>query len=378
MFFNWVNTSELEKLQQENQSLQQENFKLRQALEQTEQEKINISGDIDKLSAREQHQESMCKLTLQSGELLSQIRESLAASSTELIAHRDDFKASQQLFDQIKDMLESTISATSIISDDSQQASTSVNELNEVTKGINEFVNIIKGISDQTNLLALNAAIEAARAGEQGRGFAVVADEVRTLAQRSAEASNEISVLIEQVNNQMKDVVTSISGVGEKSIKINDSTASIDKTANRIVEFSQNMYTVITNSTSDAFLQTVKMDLVVWKMDVYQVMLGLSNKSPEDFADHTTCRLGKWYYEGEGNNKYTSFSAFKKLEKPHAEIHRNGLAALNANLEGDKETAAHHLALMEAASFEVVEQLSQLSHQIAGEVTLSKNHTELF
>lgn len=378
MFLNWVNKSELEKLQQENQRLKQENAELNQVIARSEQDSLGITSDLDMLSERAQHQESLCKLSLQSGELLSQIRESLAASSAELIAHRDDFNASQQLFDQIKDMLASTISATSVISNDSQHASNSVDELNEVTKGINDFVNIIKGISDQTNLLALNAAIEAARAGEQGRGFAVVADEVRTLAQRSAEASNEISVLIEQVNSQMKDVVTSISGVGEKSIKIKDSTGCIDKTANRIVEFSQNMYTVITNSTADAFLQTVKMDHVVWKMDVYQVMLGLSNKSPEDFADHTMCRLGKWYYEGEGKSKYTDFSAFKKLEKPHAEVHQNGLAALNANLKGDKCTAAHHLALMESASFEVVEQLTQLSHQVAGEVTLIKDHTELF
>jgi hypothetical protein len=378
MFLNWVSKSELEKLQLENQHLKQENAKLIQAIEQAQQENLSISGDLDMLSDRAQHQESLCKLSLQSGDLLSQIRESLAASSTELIAHRDDFNASQQLFDQIKDMLASTIRATSVISNDSQEASNSVDELNEVTKGINDFVNIIKGISDQTNLLALNAAIEAARAGEQGRGFAVVADEVRTLAQRSAEASNEISVLIEQVNSQMKDVISSINGVGERSIKISDSTGSIDKTANRIVEFSQNMYTVITNSTADAFLQTVKMDHVVWKMEVYQVMLGLSNKSPDDFADHTMCRLGKWYYEGEGKNKYTSFSAFKKLEKPHAEVHQNGLAALNANLAGDKKNAAHYLALMESASFVVVEQLSQLAHQIAGEVTFVKDHTELF
>ncbi|MFY8350819.1 CZB domain-containing protein [Pseudoalteromonas sp. SSM20] len=120
------------------------------------------------------------------------------------------------------------------------------------------------------------------------------------------------------------------------------------------------------------------MDHVVWKMEVYQVMLGLSNKSPEDFADHTMCRLGKWYYEGEGQSKYTSFTAFKKLEKPHAEVHQNGLAALNANLAGDKKAAAHYLALMESASFVVVEQLSQLANQIAGEVTFVKDHAELF
>jgi methyl-accepting chemotaxis protein len=99
-----------------------------------------------------------------------------------MVEHRDTFQSSQQLFDQIMDMLATNIISTSEISNETQLASTSVDQLKTVTSGINDFVNIIKGISDQTNLLALNAAIEAARAGEQGRGFAIVADEVRTLA----------------------------------------------------------------------------------------------------------------------------------------------------------------------------------------------------
>jgi predicted nucleic acid-binding Zn-ribbon protein/uncharacterized protein YukE len=380
MFFNFNHKKEIEELKQEIATLKQQNLSLKEELEQATQTNLDLSSDMSEATTRYNSQLELNKLWLQSSDLVNQIRESLANSSSDLIDHRDKFQSSQQLFDQIMDMLASTIKSTSQISSDTQIASTSVEQLKTVTAGINDFVNIIRGISDQTNLLALNAAIEAARAGEQGRGFAVVADEVRTLAQRSAEASNEISTLIEQVNSQMVDVVDSISGVGQKSENITTSTSSIEGTANRIVNLSQHMYSVITNSTADSFIQTVKMDHVVWKLDVYQVMLGLSDKSPEEFADHTMCRLGKWYYQGEGKAQYSNFDAFKKIEAPHAEVHSNGLAALLAHAKGNKEEAVRRLGLMENASFKVVDLLSSLSEQISNEsmTFVEENEDELF
>ncbi|MCP4596128.1 methyl-accepting chemotaxis protein [Neptuniibacter sp.] len=88
-----------------------------------------------------------------------------------------------------------------------QNAAAVIDELGNDTQGVNEIVNVINEIAEQTNLLALNAAIEAARAGEQGRGFAVVADEVRTLASRTQVSTEEIASLLDRVTNRVNEAV---------------------------------------------------------------------------------------------------------------------------------------------------------------------------
>ncbi|MFT7682788.1 MAG: methyl-accepting chemotaxis protein [Moritella dasanensis] len=135
----------------------------------------------------------------------------MAATSTDMAANANDATGATHDAERAvlegKQVVDQTIIAINAIASEVETSSATIQKLENHCADIGGVVEVIRSIADQTNLLALNAAIEAARAGEQGRGFAVVADEVRTLASRTQQSTNEIQVMIERVQAGAKESV---------------------------------------------------------------------------------------------------------------------------------------------------------------------------
>ncbi|TAJ07395.1 MAG: methyl-accepting chemotaxis protein [Nitrospirae bacterium] len=135
-----------------------------------------------------------------------------------------------------KDVVQETISGMQQLSDAVSQSATIIATLGKSSDQIGEIVRVIEDIADQTNLLALNAAIEAARAGEQGRGFAVVADEVRKLAERTTKATKEIGDMIRHIQQDTKGAVASMD---EGTQKVNSGVDLVNKTGESLATIAE-------------------------------------------------------------------------------------------------------------------------------------------
>jgi len=173
------------------------------------------------------------------------------------------------------------------------QAVSNVEGLNERADAIGNIVNLITEISEQTNLLALNAAIEAARAGEHGRGFAVVADEVRNLSKRTNEATQEIASQVAKIQEETSATQEKMTTMADQSSELSQIGNEASTGMGSILELSRDMEGVISAGALRSFVELAKTDHLVYKFAVYQVMMGVSNKSIDEFADHTRCRPGQ-------------------------------------------------------------------------------------
>jgi len=169
-------------------------------------------------------------------------RSSVSAADSAQAAHRD-VQSGRQL-------VESTSATIRRLAEEIGGTVQVTQRLVEHSHSISKVVDVIKGVAEQTNLLALNAAIEAARAGEQGRGFAVVADEVRTLAQRTQQSTSEIEQMIGQLQTGVNDAVKTMGSSREmtertvvESSKVDEALASIAGSVDNILGISQQIAT---------------------------------------------------------------------------------------------------------------------------------------
>lgn len=319
-------------------------------------ERRNASAD-DKLSALQQLFEQFRSYR----DSLGESQQTLAVLANRLRDEKQETVRAGGLAAESNAAVQGISSELIQLADDSRTAMDKVVGLQTAAEKIGGIVNLIKEIADQTNLLALNAAIEAARAGEAGRGFAVVADEVRKLAERTTLATKDISELVGTIQHETSAANQSIGHLAEQSEAFSSQGATASASMDGITALSRQMERAIATSALRSFVELAKMDHLIFKFDVYQVLMGLVQKQPDDLAEHTACRLGKWYYEGEGKACFSRLDGYRSMEDPHVQVHRCGREALALYRTGDFSGAVAAIARMEQASHGVLDSLERMA-----------------
>ncbi|MCF7506542.1 MULTISPECIES: methyl-accepting chemotaxis protein [Vibrio] len=217
--------------------------------------------------------------------LIATATEELSATVNEVAAKTQQTATSAKMVDQQSQEGLSTVQhsyeSIEILASEINGLAEKITHLHESSNNINSVIDVIKSVADQTNLLALNAAIEAARAGEQGRGFAVVADEVRTLAQRTQESTLEIEGFISSLQSDVQTAFNVIENSKKMSSRAVEDSREVEQTLQDISSAVSEIFSMTEQ------IATATEEQAVVTQDIAQNVVAVEQKSTESTTGAT-------------------------------------------------------------------------------------------